>query len=187
MTPNPTQAISTVEDALQQIVFPLRPPMQGPKVGDLREALTLLGFTIADAETTAQHYGASTRKALGRFLYGRLRSSWGCRTTRLARRCGSAATSGAAPSFAARRAGSISWPRGGAGPQPRDDCARDSRRARVRQHRRATRHRGRALLRVQRRNREPAQLQMPQRGLCRPSTTQGAVADGPGSTIVVIA
>ena len=52
---------------MKQIVFPLKPPMQGPAVDDLQEALTLFGLTIAGAEKTAQRYGASIRQAVSKF------------------------------------------------------------------------------------------------------------------------
>ena len=52
---------------MQRIVFPLKPPMQGPIVANLQAALTLLGATIAPAEKTAQHYGASTQQAVSQF------------------------------------------------------------------------------------------------------------------------
>ena len=45
---------------MKPIVFPLEPPMQGPDVADLQEALTLLGLTIHEREKTAQRYGATT-------------------------------------------------------------------------------------------------------------------------------
>ena len=41
--------------------------MQGPKVADLQTALTLLEFTIADAEKTAQRYGATTEQSVRKF------------------------------------------------------------------------------------------------------------------------
>ena len=52
---------------MKRIIFPLKQPMQGPDVGNLQAALTLLGLTIADAEKTAQRYGASTRQAVSQF------------------------------------------------------------------------------------------------------------------------
>lgn len=52
---------------MKRIEFPLEPQMQGPSVADLQAALTLLGFTIAGEEETAQHYGASTRRAVSQF------------------------------------------------------------------------------------------------------------------------
>jgi hypothetical protein len=52
---------------MKRIVFPLKPQMKGTGVADLLAALALLGFKIADAETTAQRYGASTRKAVRQF------------------------------------------------------------------------------------------------------------------------
>ena len=52
---------------MKQIIFPLKPRMQGPDVGNLQTALSLLKLTIADAEKTAQRYGASTRQAVSQF------------------------------------------------------------------------------------------------------------------------
>ena len=52
---------------MKQIIFPLKSPMQGTDVGNLQAALTLFGLTIADAEKTAQRYGASTKKAVSQF------------------------------------------------------------------------------------------------------------------------
>ena len=52
---------------MKPIEFPLKPPMQGPNVAVLHEALTLLGLAIADAEKTAQRYGVSTRQAVSKF------------------------------------------------------------------------------------------------------------------------
>lgn len=52
---------------MKPIIFPLEPQMQGPTVADLQAALELLELTIADAEKTAQRYGASTRQAVRQF------------------------------------------------------------------------------------------------------------------------
>ena len=52
---------------MKPIIFPLKPQMQGANLAGLHEALTLLGLTIADAEKTAQRYGASTRQAVSKF------------------------------------------------------------------------------------------------------------------------
>lgn len=52
---------------MKPIIFPLEPQMQGPTVVDLQAALELLELTIADAEKTAQRYGASTRQAVRQF------------------------------------------------------------------------------------------------------------------------
>ena len=52
---------------MKPIIFPLKPQMQGPNVAGLHEALTLLGLKIADAEKTAQRYGASTRQSVSKF------------------------------------------------------------------------------------------------------------------------
>lgn len=52
---------------MKPIISPLKPQMHGPDVAGLHEALTLLGFPIADAEKTSQRYGASTRQAVNKF------------------------------------------------------------------------------------------------------------------------
>src|SRR6186713_3049418 len=49
------------------ITFPLKLQMKRPEVAHLHEALAFLGFTIADAEKTAQRFGASTRTAVMMF------------------------------------------------------------------------------------------------------------------------
>lgn len=55
---------------MKRIIFPLKLRMRGPDVGNLQAALTLLGLPIADAEKTAQRYGASTRQAVRKFQTG---------------------------------------------------------------------------------------------------------------------
>ena len=52
---------------MQRITFPLKLQMKGRVVSDLHQALALFELTIADAEKTAQRFGASTRTAVMTF------------------------------------------------------------------------------------------------------------------------
>lgn len=49
---------------MKPIIFPLKLQMKRPEVGDLQQALILLGSQIAEAELANQRYGASTRAAV---------------------------------------------------------------------------------------------------------------------------
>ena len=52
---------------MQPVIFPLKLQMKRPEVGNLHQALSVLGFTIAGPEKKNQRFGASTRAAVRQF------------------------------------------------------------------------------------------------------------------------
>ncbi len=52
---------------MKPVTFPLRLQMKRAEVGDLHQALAILGLTIAGTETNNQRFGVSTRAAVTQF------------------------------------------------------------------------------------------------------------------------
>ena len=48
---------------MKKIIFPLKPRMKRREVGDLHNALALMGLEVGDSERNNRHFGASTRIA----------------------------------------------------------------------------------------------------------------------------
>lgn len=52
---------------MNKIVFPLKRDMKSPEVGDLHDAIGLLGLDVAEAETSHQGFGPTTEAAVRKF------------------------------------------------------------------------------------------------------------------------